>query len=186
LSWEEFAAAEWAEGFQYELVDGRLYVTPAPDAPQGLADYWLHAKMFAYSARHPQVLNFVYNKARVFVPNRPGVTSLEPDVACYHDFPLDLPWGDIRWQDVSPLLVAEILSPNDPNKDLVRNVPLYLAVPTIREYWILDNRANADEPSLHVHRRRGRRWQNVIQVGFGETYTTRLLPGFTLLLDPRR
>src|SRR5262245_44920815 len=93
LTWEEFATSDWEEGFQYELVDGRLYVSPLPDAPQGLVEHWLFTKLFTYSARHPEVLNFVYNKARVFVPNRPRITSLEPDVTCYSDFPLDLPLG---------------------------------------------------------------------------------------------
>jgi hypothetical protein len=37
-------------------------------------------------------------------------------------------------------------------------------------------------PDVIVHRRYRGRWQ-VIEVGFGETYTTRLLPGFKLLLD---
>jgi Uma2 family endonuclease len=186
ITYEEFATAEWERGFRYELVDGELYVTPQPDPPQNVVETWLFLKLAFFSSLQPTVLNFVSSKARVFVPNQPGATSLEPDVACYNDFPLDLPLGDIRWQDVSPVLVAEVLSPNDPDKDLVRNVPLYLAVPTIREYWILDNRANPDEPILYVHRRRGGRWQNVIRVAFGETFTTRLLPGFSLVIDPRR
>jgi Uma2 family endonuclease len=154
--------------------------------PQGAIDFWLYARLMAYSVLHPEILNFVYYKARVFVPNRPRITSLEPDMACYNDVPRDLPLSELRWQDYSPLLVVEILSPNDPDKDLVRNLPLYLAVPSIREYWIVDNRANADEPTLRVYRRRGQRWQNVIELGFGATYTTRFLPGFSLILDPRR
>jgi Uma2 family endonuclease len=186
LTWEEFATSEWEDGYRYELIDGRLYVSPVPNAPQGLAEHWLFTKVSHYSLLHPEILNFVHFRARVFVPNRPRVTSLEPDVTAYEDFPLDLPFGEVNWQDVSPILVAEVLSPDDPNKDLVRNIPLYLAVPTIREYWVLDNRTNPDQPSLRVFRRRGRRWQTAIEMGFGETYTTRLLPGFSLILDPRR
>jgi Uma2 family endonuclease len=186
LTWDEYITSEYDGGFQYELVDGRLYVSPLPDMPQGVIELWLFAKLFTYSGLHPEVINLVSTKSRVFIPARPRVTALEPDVTCYSDFPLDRPLSELRWQDYSPVLVAEVLSPDDPNKDLVRNVPLYLAVPTIREYWILDNRHNPDEPSLRVHRRRGRRWQNVIEIGFGETSTTRLLPEFSLVLDPRR
>jgi Uma2 family endonuclease len=161
-------------------------VSPLHEIPQAVVDHWLFTRLLVYSLHHPGILNFVYNKARVFVCDRPGVTSLEPDVTCYNDFPLRRPWGEIRYQQTSPVLVAEVLCPDDPDKDLIRNVSLYEEVPTIREYWILDNRANPDEPTLHVHRRRGRRWQNVIEVAYGETYTTRLLPGFSLLIDPRR
>ena len=62
---------------------------------------------------------------------------------------------------------------------------LYLQVPTIREYWIIDGRDDPDRPVMLVYRRRGSRWQNVIRVEAGETYETRLLPDFRLLLDPR-
>jgi hypothetical protein len=37
-----------------------------------------------------------------------------------------------------------------------------------------------------VYRRRGKSWQRVIELAFGDTYTTKLLPGFRLVLDPRR
>jgi Uma2 family endonuclease len=92
----------------------------------------------------------------------------------------------MRWQDVSPVLVAEVLSEDTADKDLVRNLGLYLQVPSIREYWILDPRASPDHPALTVYRRRGRRWQRPINVPAGGTYSTRLLPDFSLLLDPHR
>jgi hypothetical protein len=37
---------------------------------------------------------------------------------------------------------------------------------------------------MRVHRRYGERWK-VIDLAYGDTYTTRLLPGFTLTIDPR-
>jgi len=46
--------------------------------------------------------------------------------------------------------------------------------------------ANVYEPTLTVYRRRGGRWQRPIVVAFGEVYQTqRLLPGFSLTVDPR-
>jgi Uma2 family endonuclease len=186
MTLEEFMAGDFEEGYQYELIDGKLYVSPQPNAPQGLVERWIYRALDRYSDAHPDVINVVYNKARVFVPGRPGVTNPEPDVAAYHDFPLDLPLPQVRWQDLRPVLVVEVLSLDDPDKDLVRNVELYLEVPSIREYWVVDTREDPDRPSMQVYRRRGRRWQRVLDVAPGETYTTRLLPGFELTLAPRR
>ena len=116
MTLEEFQTGEYEEGFQYELIDGRLYVSPQPNAPQGLVECWIHGVLQRYASAHPKILNFVYNKARVFVPDRPGVTNPEPDVAAYRHFPLDIPFRLVRWQDVFPLLVVEILSPRRPGQ----------------------------------------------------------------------
>jgi Uma2 family endonuclease len=183
---DEFMSADYRGGYQYELIDGKLYASPLPELPEDCVSTWLYFKVAVYAQANPGVLNYVTSRARVFVPDRPGITNPEPDLAAYHDFPLHLPLRRRRWQDVSPVLVAEILSPEDPDKDLVRNVRLYLQVPSIREYWLFDSRAEgADRPTLRVHRRWGGRWR-VIDVAFGETYTTKLLPGFELVVDPRR
>jgi Uma2 family endonuclease len=159
-------------------------VASQPNLPEGLAEKWLLKELERYAEEHPETVNFVYNKARVFVPNRVGLTVPEPDVAAYRDFPLELALTRLRWRDVSPILVGEVIAKDDPDKDLVRNVDLYLQVPSIREYWILDTRISAAEPTMYVLRRRGQRWQRTIEVHFGETYTTRLLPGFELRLVP--
>jgi Uma2 family endonuclease len=186
MSLEEFMAAGNAEGYQYELIDGRLYVSPLPDLPHDCVEEWICSLLKSYSDENPDVINKVKNKSRVFVPRRRAVTCPEPDVAAYRDFPLDRPFRELRWQDVSPLLVVEVLSEDDPDKDLVRNVALYRRVPSIREYWILDPlQEGPDRPHLIVHRRWGRRWR-ILHFAPGETYTTRLLPGFKLLVDPHR
>jgi Uma2 family endonuclease len=184
LDLDEFMAGDYAEGYQYELIDGKLYVSPLPNLPEDLVERWLDIKLTLYALAHPEVINYVTTKARVFVPGRPGVTNPEPDVAAYRKFPRGRPFRELRWQDVSPVLVAEVLSHDDPDKDLVRNVELYFQVPSIREYWLLDDREDPERPTMRVHRRHGQKWR-IIHVGPGETYTTRLLPGFELLLDPR-
>jgi Uma2 family endonuclease len=185
LNWEEFTSATFEEGYHYELIRGRLYVSPLPNLPQGYLERWADRKLTAYSDQRPDVINYVHPKARIFVPGEPEMTVPEPDLAAYHDFPLDQDMNELRWEDVSPVLVVEVLSEGDPDKDLVRNVDLYLQVTSIREYWIVDGRVDVYQPTLLVYRRRGQRWQKVIEVGPGETYTPRLLPDFTLVIDPR-
>jgi Uma2 family endonuclease len=185
MTFEEYMAGGYVEGYQYELIDGKLYVSPQPNAPHGLVERWIYLKLHYYSVEHPEVINFVYNGTRVFVPGRRGVTCPEPDVAAYRRFPLHLPRRQIRWQDVSPVLVVEVLTGDDPDKDLVRNVELYFQVPSIKEYWLFDAREDPDHPTLRGHRRYAKRWR-IIDLGFGETYTTKLLPGFELVVDPNR
>jgi Uma2 family endonuclease len=185
MTLDEFMSADYREGYQYELIDGRLYVSPLPNLPQGRVERWIYRKLDRYSEQHPEVINFVYVRCRVFVPNRPGVTNPEPDVTGYQDFPLDADFADLRWEDVTPVLVVEVVSLDDPDKDLVRNVELYAQVPSIREYWLIDNRADPDRPTMLVYRRRGRRWQRPIRLSHGDRYTSKLLPGFELVVDPR-
>lgn len=182
---EEFESAEFEEGYKYELIDGRLYVSPTPNLPENRNEMWLLEKLMAYKAKHPRAVKFLTTKPRVFVPARAAVTCPEPDIGLYRVFPTHRPLEDVVWQDVSPILVVEVLYDADPHKDLVRNVQLYLQVPSIREYWILDARHTPSEPTLIVFRRRGQRWVRS-EYDCGETYTTKLLPGFKLLIDPRR
>jgi Uma2 family endonuclease len=183
LSLEEFEHADSQEGYHYELIDGKLEVSPLPDMPHDELQDWLRDKLIEYMRQHPEVINHVKAPARIFVPSRRATTAPEPDVAAYHNFPVRLPLRQRRWQDGSPVLVVEILSEDTADKDLVRNRDLYLQVPSIREYWIIDPRENPDEPSLTVYRRRGQRWQKPIEVASGGTYTTRLLPDFELVMD---
>jgi Uma2 family endonuclease len=185
LTLEEFEHADSREGFHYELIDGKLEVSPIPNLPHECIRDWLKDNLCDYMLLHPAILQEVKAPARVFVPRRRRTTAPEPDVAAYARFPHHLPIAQRRWQDVSPILVAEILSEGTVEKELVRNLHLYLRVPSIREYWILDPRADADQPTLLVYRRRGRRWQRPITVPGGGTYATRLLPGFTLTLEVR-
>jgi Uma2 family endonuclease len=186
LSLEEFESARGQEGYHYELVNGRLEVSPLPNFPHDRVRKWLEGLLDGYAEAQPEAINYVQSPARVFLPEADEVTAPEPDVAAYHDFPLDLPDEEVGWRDVSPVLVAEVVSADTADKDLERNVRLYLQVPSIREYWILDPRSDARQPSLTARRRRGRRWQRAIHVAGGGSYTTPLLPGFTLVLDRRR
>jgi Uma2 family endonuclease len=184
LTLEEFLSADYEDGCKYELIDGKLYVSPNANLPENAVQEWLSFQLKLYGRAKPTIVKFVTAGGRVFVPGRRLVTAPEPDVAAYDDFPIELPLRAIRWQDVSPFLVAEVLSADDPNKDLERNVELYFLVPTIKEYWVLDARQDADHPYMRVHRRYGKRWR-ILEIEPDSTYTTRLLPRFALTLNTR-
>jgi Uma2 family endonuclease len=138
----------------------------------------------AYRDAHPEVINYVTSGSRVFIPGRRRATCPQPDLSVYRDFPLRWPIRMRSWQDVNPLLVVEVVSPRYAHKDLVRNVALYREAPSVREYWIFDPRDREGNLTLRVYRKRGRAWQRAIDVPFGGAYTTPLLPGFTLVVDP--
>src|SRR5438874_5857793 len=99
--------ARWLEGFRYEIIDGRIYVTPMPDLPHEDLKNWLLRKLLRYSDAHPEVINRVAAPARVFLTGRRRTTSPEPDVAAYHNFPYSVPLAQRDWRDVSPILVVE-------------------------------------------------------------------------------
>lgn len=183
MTLEEFLAADCTEGSHYEIIDGKLYVSPLPNQPENSVEDWIFFKLKLFTREHPDTVNCATNKARVFVAGRPDLTAPEPDVAVYKNYPLDRRFTDLQWQDVSPVLVVEILSHEDPDKDLVRNRDLYFQVPSIKEHWLLDTRQSALEPTMRVFRRYGKQWR-IHNLVAGGTYTTRLLPGFELVLDP--
>ena len=157
-----------------------------PSLPEDCVVVWLYEKLVGYRFLGcPEVVPYLSQNARVFVECRFDLTFAQPDIAVYRDFQVSHDIGKRKWQAVSPAIVVEVLYDADPHKDLVRNVDLYLQVPSIREYWLVDARYSADEPTFIVHRRRDRRWVRR-EYHFGETYKTKLLPGFALLIDPRR
>ena len=182
LSLDEFLAGDYEEGHRYELIEGRLYVTPAPNYSHEWIVEFIRELLLRYRRKRPDIVNLVSSGARVFVPGAAGITAPEPDLALYRGVP---PGPNVDWRQISPLLVIEILGGDDEDKDLVRNVKLYHQVPSIGEYWVIDICEDPARPTMTVHRRRPRSWQK-IEVAFGETYRTDLLPGFELLLDPSR
>lgn len=184
LTLDDFDDAEFGPGARYELIDGTLYVSEEPDPTENELELWLFEKLWDYSRSKASVLNRVTNKGRVFVHLRPEATVPEPNITAYEDYPLDRRFTGTKWSEVSPVLVCEVLM-GDPAKDLERNVELYLGVPSIKEYWVLDGRENAAQPTLIQHRRYGKRWV-VRSFPHGSTFTTKVLRGFSLLIDPRK
>ena len=185
LSWEEFASADTEGGFRYEMIEGKIEVSPVPNFQHDRVLSQFLSALYLYSAQHKDILPHVSARGCVFLPDPPrGITAPEPDIAGYTDlFPEGTPEVEQDWRNITPALVVEILSEGTEDKDLERNRRLYLQVPSIREYWIVDPRPSDDEPMMIVFRRRGTRWAPRRIVLAGETYTTPMLPGFSLVLD---
>lgn len=184
LTWEEYRAAEYHKGYRYELIHGRLYVSPMPRVPHDRNVRYIDRKLEDYSRAHPEVINMVSAAAEVHVPpaspEAEPDTCPQPDIAAYQNVIQRL---DLLWEEISPLLVVEVLSPDNPEKDLERNVELYRKVPTIKEHWIVDGITDPARPCMTVYRRWGQKWRT-LQVPFDSIYSTPLLPGFELRMNP--
>ena len=182
LSYEEFLDADYQEGHRYEIIDGRLYVSPVPNFSDEWYEKFIAEKLEAWARRHRNVIGWVARRPRVFVHSRQKTTAPEPDVAAIRERPNS---PDTDWRMLSPLVVVEIMK-KDWKKDLVRNVELYREIPSILEYWILDIRKDVNDPTLKVFRRGSgdEDWSST-DYPADAVYKTPLLRGFKLPVTPQ-
>ncbi len=173
---EQLEHAEYLPGYDYEVIFGRLYVSPAPNREHDIVEKHIYNQVFRYSENRSDVVGYVTDRARVFVPDVEQTTAPEPDLAVYAEDADD-------WQDNEPFIVGEVLRGTDIDKDLVRNVALYLQVPSIQEYWVFDIREEPRRPKLLVHRRTPDGWE-VREFPPDTIYETPLLPGLKLRISP--
>jgi len=182
LTHDEWENAEYQPGFKYELIEGRLYVSPQPNQPENFLEEWIGLALRLYAIQNPEIVNYVTSKSRVYVDDLEE-TVPEPDLSVYKDYSTEAVEDGRNWSTCNPVLVVEVLVDGDEAKDLTRNPEIYLAVPSIKEYWVVDGRINWRQPNIICHRRYGKRW--VIRTHTaGSLFTSRLLPGFELLIKP--
>ena len=186
-----------------EVVEGRYkIIKPIADGGMGtvfLAEHWLIKRKVAIKILHAELAQDATMIRRFMNEALAAGTLGHPNIVESTDMGFtkgDVPYivfeylegtpvAERDWRNVSPSLVVEVLSEGTEDKDLERNRRLYLQVPSIREYWIVDPQATANDPMMIVFRRRGRRWAPRRIVSTGETYTTPMLPGFSVVLvDP--
>lgn len=119
------------DGKRYEVIDGELYVTPAPTWEHQRAALGLANRLSAFIAAHgvgdvyfaPADVEFAYDR------------MVEPDV-----FVVPLVEGrrPRTWDEVKRMLLAvEILSPSSARADRVTKRLLYQRE-RVDEYWIVD------------------------------------------------
>ena len=119
------------DGNRYEIIDGQLYVTPAPGLSHQAAVGELFRLLADYLEREPIGFAFVAPGDVVFSPRR----AIQPDVFV-------LPAVDGRrpesWRAAGkPLLAVEVLSPSTARADRVAKRTL-LREERVAEYWIVD------------------------------------------------
>jgi Uma2 family endonuclease len=182
MTYQEFLAGDYEVGYKYELIEGELYVSPQPNLPHDIVLRHIDELLTIYKLHRRDTVKRISSHSRVFVPGRRKTTCPEPDFAIYNDY---APSRKLRWDQVSPFVVVEVVSPDDPDKDYVRNVDLYRQVASILEYWVFDHVADDDGPTLKVFKRDSsdQDW-TTDDYGPRATYHTKLLPGFSLPVTP--
>lgn len=174
LTLDEFEAADFEEGYRYELIHGVLVVNAAPleeerDANDELG-YWLRD----YKASHPQgsALDLTLPEQDL----RTRVQIRRADRVIWTGLGrIPRTRGLVRRRDL-PSIVIEFPSarPADMRRDYEEKRIEYRDL-GVREYWIFDRFRRA----LMIYRWQGKRWAKLV-VREDETYTTPLLPGFEL------
>jgi Uma2 family endonuclease len=132
LDWTvERALALPDDGNRYEVLDGELFVTPAPTWGHQAALGELFARVREYARAHGVGVTMTSPADITFSPKR----LVQPDFFVVPPR-LDGPYSG--WADVKSLVLAvEVLSPSTARADRYRKRAIYLSE-DVGEYWIVD------------------------------------------------
>ena len=155
------------DGKRYEIVDGEVYVTPAPNLRHQDIVGLLYRRIADHLDRH--------GGGRVFFAPVDVVLSptnvVEPDIVFVADADRDrITAANLQG---APTLAVEVLS--DPRHDRVRKRQLYARF-GVAEYWIVD----PEGERVEVYRLDGQQYPTPTLLEAGTELTTGLLPGFSI------
>ena len=161
-----------ADENRYEVIDGELYVTTAPDWIHQYSSSNLHLILGTHVKRHG--LGYVV-AAPVGVVLAPRV-GVQPDLVYVSNERA----GIITRRGVYgvPDLVVEILSPGTEGVDRGHKMRAYAAA-AVPHYWLLDPAARALEP----YRLREGAYERAGVFGPGAIYRPELFPGLQIAVD---
>jgi Uma2 family endonuclease len=119
------------DGQRYEIIDGELFVTPAPRRSHQRAVLRLSIRLDDYLRSRPDI-EVLASPADIRVGNR---TSVQPDVFVV---PIEKGEAAHTWPEVRALLLAiEVLSPGTARVDRHQKRRLYQRE-AVAEYWVVD------------------------------------------------
>ena len=176
MTLDEFDAADFREGYRYELINGVLVVSPPPLEEERSANEVLGHWLLTYQESHPQgsALNVTLPEHNV----RTRKQNRRCDRAIWAGlgrFPRTR--GRAARRDPPTILIEFPSSrPADQRRDYEEKKNEYRGLP-VQEYWIIDRFRR----SMTVYYWHGSRWTKRI-VAESEVYRTPHLPGFELPL----
>ena len=166
----EFDAAEYKEGWRYELIHGVLVVSPAPLRQERDPNEELGRWLRNYAESHPagKAMDATFYEETVVTPSE----RRRADRVIYAGL------GRPPREGEAPTIVVELVSSGKRNliRDYEEKRDEYLAI-GVREYWVIDRFAR--RMTVYLPGQHG----PVVRVLLEEeSYTTDLLPGFELPL----
>ena len=160
------------DGRRYEMIEGVLFMSPAPRTKHQRCVLKLAYRFEQYNVQHKAGEVFIAPVDVYFS----AATTVEPDIVFIRQ-----PRAAIVQEDKisgAPDLAVEVLSPSTAHIDRGKKFQLY-AQSGVLEYWIVDPEARTVE--LYVLR--GGSYQLLGRHGAGETARSEVLSGFSVDLD---
>jgi Uma2 family endonuclease len=157
------------DGKQYEVIDGELFMTPAPK-PKHQEIVLRIAEELSRFVREKNLGKVFISPIDVLLEQH---TFLQPDVLFIRKERLEI----VKEEAIEgpPDLVVEVLSPSTFYKDLRKKMTAYAQF-GVQEYWIVD----PETQTVEVYARRDNKLQLSQKFSSGETLESPLLPGFHL------
>jgi Uma2 family endonuclease len=159
------------DGKRYEIIEGELFVTPAPRVLHQIAVSWLLYELMSFTQRK--------GLGRVLVAPVDIVFSdfdvVEPDIVYISKARASV----LTEKNVqgAPDLAVEVLSETTEKIDRTTMLKLYGRV-GVQEYWIIDPRG----PSAEIYRRGPGGLDMAAKLTAADALTSPLFPGFSLPL----
>jgi Uma2 family endonuclease len=160
-------------GFRYEVIDGELFMSPAPTPrhQQIIGRLVMHLMTHAAQTEAGEVIT-----SPIDVILADMATPVQPDIIFIRQERVDI----IGEQAINgpPDLVVEVLSPSTERLDRQTKYRLYARV-GVQEYWLVDPKSC----TIEVHVLRGQAYAPLGKFGPEETMQSELLPDLQLAIS---
>ena len=160
-------------GMRYEVIEGNLYMSPAPRPKHQKVIALLYGHLWDFLKQHP-VGEVFFAPIDVILPDIAG--PVQPDLLFIsHDRR-----GVIQENVINgvPNLIAEVLSPGNPQHDRNLKFNAY-AKAGVQEYWLID----PDGRTMEVYVLRGQAYALLGLFQAVDTAYSEVLPNFTVSVE---
>ena len=172
-TYEEFMALPEGGPLRYEIIDGELSMTPAPDIRHQKISGNLFAMIHLFFSRHP--LGEVFSAPTDVILSHDPLRAVEPDLIVVSSEHRSI----IREKNIegSPDLLVEILSEGTEKRDRREKFSLYERS-GVSEYWIVD----PESQTVQVFRLSGTKYASPLEFRKNGALSTPLFPGLSIPL----
>jgi Uma2 family endonuclease len=169
LTYEDYKALSASTDDRYELIDGEIYMVPAPTVAHQVVSRNLSV-LLQLHARAKSCGLVLYAPVDVVVGAGARRSVVQPDVL----FVSNDRMGIVTKAEIvgAPDLVVEILSPGTAERDRSQKKALY-SRNRVREYWIVD----VELESIEVFALSARGYERPVRYEEGDTLISAVVPG---------